>query len=371
MTDVTSFTPNWVSPPGETIADLLEERGWTQADLAHRLSFTSKHVNELVQGKAALSADAASRLATVLGSTAGFWLRREAQYRAALEAQRVREQRLSEADWLGVLAVADMARFGWIKRLKDRADQVTECLKFFGVASIESWRDRYEHPVAAFRAAKGKSMNVGAVAAWLRQGEREAEMRPCQPFDEKAFRAALQDIRAMTNATDPKVFVPQLLHRSAECGVAVVFVPTPRGCPASGVTKWLGPGKALLMLSLRHRTNDHLWFTFFHEAAHLLLHGKRMQFIEGLEPVHADCEAEADAFARDHLIPPSGMNRLRELARGGIVSKVAVKGLATEFGIAPGIVVGRMQKEELIPWTHLNDLKVRYTWTEPPTPCDA
>lgn len=116
------------------------------------------------------------------------------------------------------------------------------------------------------------------------------------------------------------------------------------------------------MLSLRYRTNDHLWFTFFHEAAHILLHGKRMQFVEGIEPLDPNSEVEADAFARDWLVPPAHARKLQALAKEGAVSATRVMALAKEIGVAPGIVVGRMQKEKWLPWTHLNGLKVSYTW---------
>lgn len=76
-----SFAPDWASPPGDTIVDLIEERGWTQAELAERLGYSAKHVNRLVQGKVALTEDAALRLEPVLGASAGFWLTREARYR--------------------------------------------------------------------------------------------------------------------------------------------------------------------------------------------------------------------------------------------------------------------------------------------------
>lgn len=81
------FAPDWVSPPGDTIADVLEDRGWTQAELARRLGYTEKHVSQLINGKAAITEDTASRLERVLGSAAGFWLRREATYRERLERQ--------------------------------------------------------------------------------------------------------------------------------------------------------------------------------------------------------------------------------------------------------------------------------------------
>lgn len=357
----TAFAPDWVSPPGETIADVLDERGWTQAELADRLGFTRKHVNDLIQGRSTMTPDAAERLATVLGSTTGFWLRREAQYRAAQEALRAREERKAQTEWLNELPLRDMVGFGWVPKVKDRADQLAECLRFFGVASVDAWRQHYATPVAAFRAAKSQTMTVGAVAAWLRQGERAAEALACRPFNEAGFRSVLGGFRALTTEP-PERFVEALVSRSAACGVAVVFAPAPKGCPASGATRWLAPDRALLMLSLRYRTNDHLWFTFFHEAAHILLHGKRMQFVEGIEPLDPNCEVEADAFARDWLVPPAHARKLQALAKEGAVSATRVMALAKEIGVAPGIVVGRMQKEKWLPWTHLNGLKVSYTW---------
>lgn len=85
MTDLdTPFTPDWVLPPGDTILDLIDERGWTQAALATRVGFSHKHVNQLVKGKVPLTEQAASRLAQALGTSVGFWLTREARYRERL-----------------------------------------------------------------------------------------------------------------------------------------------------------------------------------------------------------------------------------------------------------------------------------------------
>lgn len=78
---LTSFAPDWVSPPGETILDIAEERGWTQAELARRLGCTEEHVGQLIKGEVPLDADVALRLARELGGTVEFWLAREANYR--------------------------------------------------------------------------------------------------------------------------------------------------------------------------------------------------------------------------------------------------------------------------------------------------
>ncbi|PRC94044.1 helix-turn-helix transcriptional regulator [Solimicrobium silvestre] len=82
MTDLAApFAPDWVSPPGDTLLDILEERDWTQDELAQRLGYTAKHVNQLIKDKVPLTEDAAIRLERVVGSTVGFWLAREAKYR--------------------------------------------------------------------------------------------------------------------------------------------------------------------------------------------------------------------------------------------------------------------------------------------------
>lgn len=366
MTDSTNFAPDWVSPPGDTIADLLEERGWTHNELAERSGFTPKHVNALLKGTATISPDAAERLSRVLGSTTDFWLVREAHYRAAMERRSVAKSLATEADWLREIPLAWMKRQGWVATGSSVSERVEACLRYFGVATVDAWRATYEVPLAAFRASPKFEKKIGAVASWLRRGEREATDVSCAPYDRAAFKEALGELRGFTHATHPREFVPRLIEQCAKRGVAVVFAPAPEGCPASGATRWLSPDKAMLLLSLRHNTNDHLWFTFFHEAAHLLLHGKKMQFVDGLDGLDEEAEAEADRFARDWLISPADARRLESLAvqHGGRLSAELVTAFASEIGIAPGIVVGRMQKEKWLRWTHLNSLKARYAWTD-------
>jgi HTH-type transcriptional regulator/antitoxin HigA len=357
MTEVASFTPDWVSPPGDTIEDLLEERGWTQSEFAERVGFTRKHVNDLLKGRSTITPEAASRLSTVLGGPVQFWLTREAQYQAAVERKRSMELMSADADWLADLPLPWMIKVGWVKRRSLKGEQVAECLSYFGVASVQSWRERYANPLTAFRASPRFSKGVGAVAAWLRRAELEATALQCASYERSKFMDALPSLRALTTESNPHVFVARIQQLCADAGVAVVFVPAPTGCPVSGATRWLSPEKALLALSLRYRSNDQLWFSFFHEAAHILRHAKKQQFIEGLDGLYDELEEEANRFARDFLISPQVASRLV-----GLRSATEVAHAARQLGIAPGIVVGRMQNEGWIPYSHLNALKVRYTW---------
>lgn len=158
----TAFQPDWVSPPGDTISDLLEERGWTQAELANRTGFTTKHINLLITGKAAITEETALKLERVLGSTAQFWLRREAQYREALARNEENEEFREEASWLKELPLTDMIRFRWVQKKDDKAEQVRECLSFFGLASVSRWnQSTYANPCLRpqFRALRMKCLS--------------------------------------------------------------------------------------------------------------------------------------------------------------------------------------------------------------------
>lgn len=355
----TRYRPPTVSPPGGTLADLLEEKGITQADLARRLERPVKTINEIVKGKAAITPDTALQLERALGAPADFWLAREAAYREWLARERARADLTAWATWLQELPIREMTSLGWIPRPVDKPEAVLYCLRFFGVASPEAWRETYARPLAAFRAPGKLKRDKGAVSAWLRRGEIEASMLRLNAFDHSALAGRLEKLRRLTTLTTASAFLPKLQEVCGECGVAVILVPAPRGCPASGAARWLAPDRALIQLSLRYKTHDQLWFTFFHELAHILKHGKSLTFIdEANQGSNTQAEKEANEFARDLLIPPFAAERLKTIER----SRRAVAAFAEELGIAPGIVVGRMQNDLLLPWSHLNDLKHKYDW---------
>lgn len=81
------YTPDFVSPPGETLKEILEERGISQAELAERLGHTPKMINEIIKGKAPILEETALRLENVLDVPARFWNNRERNYGEYLAKQ--------------------------------------------------------------------------------------------------------------------------------------------------------------------------------------------------------------------------------------------------------------------------------------------
>ena len=181
----------------------------------------------------------------------------------------------------------------------------------------------------------------------MRLSEVEARGARTAAYNAAKFRAALQQIRGLTREPD----VREAVQLCAEAGVVLVFVKEIDKCRISGATWWASPTQAVIALSDRYKAEDRFWFTFFHEAGHILLHSKKETFID-YEGDDDDLEREADHYASEMLIPPSQVQRLGQLS-----SMTDLQQFAVEIGIADGIVVGRLQHDRLWPWAKGNPLK--------------
>lgn len=357
------FRPDWASPPGETIADIIDERGWTQNELATRLGFTTKHVSQLINGKAPVSEETALRLERVVGGSLVFWLNREAQFREKLVRKDVVGRLENWKGWLDELPLREMMAVGAIakRRLVDSEKPmiVQDALAFFSVASPEDWRGQYKVKQVAFRRTKKEQSNIGAISAWLRMGERAAEALSFPDYDRSQFLKNLKAIRALTREA-PEKFYRRLHELCLESGVALVLVPAIKRAHVSGAARWLD-GQPVIQLSLYGKTNDRFWFTFFHEAAHVLFHERGLVFLDETRgDIESDQEDEANRWAGEFLIAKDREGELKALA-----TPTKIIRFADDVGIHPGIVVGRLQHAGLLDYnTGFNSLKVSFRFAK-------
>jgi HTH-type transcriptional regulator / antitoxin HigA len=351
------FHPDWASAPGDTIADILAERGLSVLEFAHLIGQTPEHATDLLQGRSAVTIKIARQLEQVLGASMEFWMSRDFQYREDTA-------RLNSSDeaWLTELPIGDMIKLGWLKPVPHPSEEVAACLRFFGMPSIPVWRQAYANllGMVALRTSPSFDSRPAAVAAWLRQGEIESETTECNPWDARRFEESLLTIRSLTREKDPARFIPQLRRICAASGVAVAVVRAPNGCRASGATHFLSRNKALMLLSFRYLSDDQFWFTFFHEAGHLLIHGDRGLFLEGVDSSSPREEQEANDFAERTLIPPEFQQALLSIRADG---REVIR-FARRLGISPGIVVGQLQHHKRVSPHQLNSLKRRFEWQD-------
>lgn len=350
------FRPAWASPPNETLRELMHRKGLPKAVLASVLGVAESELTRTLDGELPIDDARAERLAAQIGGSPRFWLTREAQYRQALKT--IHDDARA---WVSSLPFGDMAKFGWLKAASTFAEKISHAFAFFDVSSVDEWRDAWlsEHAgLTAYRTSPVFNAQAAATAAWLRQGELAASHIRVAQWSRANFECLIPELKPLTRIHRPSEFLQRLQQECAACGVAVVIVRAPKGCTASGATRFTA-GQAILQLSARYLRDDSFWFTFFHEAGHLVLHEDRL-FLEWSEKRHLDEQEELEAsdFAGKVLIPPSQEAALRALPH----EYKSIMRFARDLSVSPGIVVGQLQHRGLLPRDKLNFLKKRYTW---------
>ncbi len=330
------FEPDYAVPPGETLLEVMESLEMTQKELAVRTGLTEQTLTRIFKGEQPVSYETANRLELVTQVSARMWNNLEAQYREQLAKLAERQRLGTNIQWLKTIPTKELIERGCLEATDDTVALLRKTLAFFGVSSIEAWQGVWDVPAVAARRSTCFETRPGDAAAWIRQGELQAHEIECGPFDKKRFREALQQIRTLTREK-PEGFVPEMKRLCAEAGVAVALVREMKKVPWSGATRWLTPNKAMILLSLRGRGEDKFWFSFFHEAGHVLNDGKKDLLIND-DSQDDPREERANGFAAEFLVPSRHDSAITKFR-----AKVDVVSLAEELGISPGIVAGRYQ----------------------------
>ncbi len=357
--------PTAIPHPGEVIVEYLESHRWAQRDLARRIGLTPKTISEICNGKAPITAPTALALEKVLQRPAHFWLNLQRQFDEA-EARHFELAKSSQwADWARKFPLKEMRKLRFLELGQSEVDAL---LNYLGVSSPESWTAVWSATEIAYRQTRKFSPSVQSVSAWVRATELVAAELHTANYDEQLLRSSIEALRSFTRTRADKIMEP-VQKICAAAGVAVVWVPEFPHCGISGCARWLTERKALIALTLRYKTDDQMWFSFFHELGHVLLHRKKRSFVidnaadnlsdQIVDPEMQQYESEANQFAGDTLIPPKAL--------GEFVSKRSfasddIHDFAETIGVGPGIIVGRLQREGLLARHQGNALKQKLNW---------
>jgi HTH-type transcriptional regulator/antitoxin HigA len=236
MTDRSAFERDWRVSPGATVRAIMGSSKMLDGDVSAQLDLTLEDLANLIEGRTAIDRDLADRLADVLGASSQFWLTRDRLYRNPPQSTRPEELAREQSAFIARLPVADMRKLGWVEEY-DRTSREEAVLRFFE-DDYGDWRrnGRDILEAVAFRTSPSHDADPAAVAAWLREGVRQARKVACSTWEPEGLAQALGDVRALTRVKDPSVFFPRLVDLGRRFGVAIVCVRTPAGCRASGAT---------------------------------------------------------------------------------------------------------------------------------------
>lgn len=354
------------SHPGETVLDYLDFHEWSQRELARRTGLTPKTISEICNHKAPITPNTALAFEKVFGRPAHFWLNLQMFFSEAV----ARSNELSKASewshWVKRFPLQEMQRLRF--SLPSGRSDADVLLSFFGVSSPDSWRSVWDRASVTYRQTRKFRAREESIAAWVRETELIASGLDVALFDRNRLLSSIEDLRLLTRMSCAEVIDP-VQRICANAGIAVVWVPALPHTGISGCARWLSDDRALIGLTLRYKTDDQMWFTFFHEVAHILLHRQKHYFVidnadtdlsdSVVDPEMQGLEEEANQFASDTLIP-SGI--FYDFVRQRLFTNESIHRFAETLGVGPGIIVGRLQHEGLLAWHAGNALKQKLDW---------
>lgn len=360
MHDVIQLQKELLVCPGDTIQETIDTMGMSQRELAERLGYPPNKLNHLIKGEMALTPEMAVKLEHVLGISVRTWLELERLYQEEQISIAEQERMESQLNWVRQFPLKALHELGVLNSRKKSISLVEELLRFFQVASATEWERIYvdQEVAVAFKISLAHTQNPFALSAWLKLGEYQAERLELAPYDKKAFKNCLSEARTIAYR-QPDDFKEQLQALCARCGVALVFTSMLPQAPVNGSTRWLkGRSYPLLQLSDRYKKADFFWFAFFHEAAHILEHGKTAIFLDGVDGVNQDenKEEQADRIALRYLLGDFSLATIKN--RRNPWSEAELLATANKYEIHPGVLVAQLQRVGSLPKKNLNKLRV-------------
>ena len=244
---------------------------------------------------------------------------------------------------------SEMAKYGWVPETRKTKEKVINLRKYFEVVELSLLGSEQITRIACRRLAITEKGDL-ALMAWAQEAKLKARDILTAPINIKGLIAILPEMRKMT-ILKPKEFCPRIKKYLADCGIALVFLPHLKGSFLQGAS-FMDGNKIVVGLTVRGKYADKFWFSLFHELAHIIL-----GHVGQLNGISEDDEKAADKWACDMLICFEDFENFK---RTGDYSEKSVRQFAVAQGIAPGIVVGRMQLERMIKYSVLNDLKEKY-----------
>jgi HTH-type transcriptional regulator/antitoxin HigA len=347
MAKQNQYFPQSRPHPGETLAEKLEEMEMGPKEFALRTGKPEKTIIAILKGNSSITPEMAVQFENVTKIPANFWMNHQRSYDEFV-AREKRQTVIEEAmEWAKQFPLADMIKKGWLPPVATIQEKTMAMLDFFGFSNHIAWENYYfnQQLKVNFRISLAQTNEPYAISAWLRKGELQAASLVANDYSEKKFKEALPELKSIM-AQHPNDFFNQLQSICLEAGVKVVHTPCIKKAPISGSTRWLND-TPFIQLTGRYNRNDSFWFTFFHEAGHILLHGKKDIFLEKVK--YSDKaqkkEQEADEFACKWLLSNEEQSQILEAAP---LSDKVIKEFAKQFNTHPAIIIGRLQRNKLI-----------------------
>jgi len=303
MAAINEYYPQSVTHPAVVLAEALEENNMGAKEFAVKTGKPEKTISAVLKGKSSITPDMAILFEQVLKIPAHFWIEAQRNYDEYLARLNFQKNIDNSVEWAKQFPYTAMANLGWIPKTSKSKEKVINLFNYFGIANQKGFEDYYynQRTQVAFRISLKDLNNAPAIAAWLRQGELQAKGHNVPAYNKTKLKQSLPVFKNLMLQQSGNFF-SQLQSLCKEAGIKLVRTSCLPKTQIKGSTRWL-KDTPLIQLSDYYKRNDVFWFTFFHEVAHILLHGKKYFSIEDLnvKGEKKQYENEADNFAAEWL----------------------------------------------------------------------
>jgi HTH-type transcriptional regulator / antitoxin HigA len=345
------LTPARVPTPGKILNRELEARGWTQKDLAEIINRPVQTINEIIRGNKQITSETAIELSQALGTSPDFWANLEAKYRLHLASKNKKEQDITRKSYLyTIVPISELIKRGWIQSTNSIDELEKQVCNFFGISSVN------ETPQLGvnFRCSQHREPEETSRIAWVKRVENLAKQQTVASFDRIKLLAAIPEIITYAEQVESLLQIPKFL---ASLGVHFVIVPHLSKTYLDGAAFYLNDNP-IIALTLRYDRIDSFWFTFLHELAHIVL-GHQGTYLDNLDALEDnEQETEANQKAAEWLIDTQSFNNFI-LRNKKVFSRKAIEEFALTQNRHPGIILGRLHHDQLVPHKNLRPLLVK------------
>lgn len=348
-------SPDLLIHPGETISEAIEDRGINQKELATRTGFSEKHISTVINGKKSISAKLALALEIALDIPASFWNTLQSNYSAEVELfNESHEISSKEIDIAKELVEVTETLTKQKLDASNPSILVLVLRRFLGIHNLTSIKKLTS---TYYRGQFNVSTNDYIMYAWQYLSEKQAEGQTENPFDRNLLLENLDNIKKIMFLKETD-HIKELTKIFNKCGILFVVNKHVKKAPIHGLTTKTKTNKVLIAMTIRNKYIDTFWFSLFHEIAHLINKDYLIKQID--QKKIKEIERKADEFAKNMLINKDNYNAF--IKKGNFTDNDIIA-FAKENNVLPGIVAGRLMKEELISWSQ-NSLRTKYQYED-------
>ncbi len=343
--------------PGETLKEILEDRGMTQKELALRVGLTEPYISSVINGQKAISVSLAKKLEYALGVDASFWINLQANYDKELadfeDINEISDEELAILKKLNDI-VEYLKQLGFLEPEANGPMLVVQLRKLLNVSNLKQIPAVSQ--AGAYRLATATSVDPYVLFTWLRMCDLLMENQQIeQKLDIDKLKRKIPQVKELMFQEFSEIR-SGLKSYLAECGIKFSIVKHFKGAPVHGVIKKNDDGTLSLIMTTRHKFADIFWFTLFHEIGHIV-NGDIEDKLIDYDFVKSDTEDKANEYAANTLIEAE---KYDDFVKKGDYSLERIKCFCIEQKIPPYILIGRLQKEKYLKYHQHSAVKVKY-----------